>query len=254
MSKVQTVYRRQHAAYQVPIEELDVIVIDDSKSMQTIVRSMLIAMRVYRVRVFDTADEALQSMLTEPPHIILTDWKMKPTNGYQLLRSIRQRQMAPLCYVPLMFITAHGTRALVERALRSGAHHLLVKPLSPAALLDRLLWVTRDPRPMVLNGADHYQIEGMEKTMDGHREKWDSLSRARIHHEKTNRATTELQGLVDRIFSHDGSDDDDDIVDFRETTKLIDKLGNADSIPGQKGRPVSHRSGASGFAEVIRRF
>ena len=253
MSNVQTIYRRQHAAYQVPIEELDVIVIDDSKSMQTIVRSMLIAMRVHRVRVFDTADEALQSMLTEPPHIILTDWKMKPTNGYQLLRSIRQRQMAPLCYVPLMFITAHGTRALVERALRSGAHHLLVKPLSPAALFDRLLWVTRDPRPMVLNGRITIKSKEWKKP-------WMGIARNgipyRVH------ASTMKRQTVPRLNFRDSS------IESSATTARMMTMSSTFGKPrnsstswaapnpyrGKKGRPGGHRAGAGGFAEVIRRI
>ncbi|MDJ0932887.1 response regulator [Breoghania sp.] len=104
---------RHSAAYQVPLESLDVVVVEDSKQMQTIIRSVLGAMRVQRVRTFDSAEKALQAMLSEPPHLIIIDWRMEPITGYQFLRSIRHRQMAPLCFVPVLMITAHGIRSLV---------------------------------------------------------------------------------------------------------------------------------------------
>ena len=41
-----------HATYAVPNEQLDVVVIDDSKTMQGILRSMLNAMKVRRLRLW----------------------------------------------------------------------------------------------------------------------------------------------------------------------------------------------------------
>ena len=141
-----------HTAYGIDMEMLDVIVVEDSKPMQTILRSMLSTLRVARIRMFDDAMEALQAMLSEPPHVIISDWHMEPTSGYQLLRMIRHRQMEPLCFVPLVFVTAHGTRAVAEKAFRGGAHYLLVKPMSPNTLHQRLMCLARDSRRFVRRG------------------------------------------------------------------------------------------------------
>ena len=180
---------RHSTAYNVPLESLDVVVVEDSKQMQTIIRSVLGAMRVQRVRTFDSAEKALQAMLSEPPHLIITDWKMEPVTGYQLLRSIRHRKMAPLCFVPVLMVTAHGTRSLVEKALMVGAHHVLVKPLAPAALHQRMEWIVRDPRKFVLEpGKDFFVIEGVAQALAVQSERRQALDQARLHHARNNGA------------------------------------------------------------------
>ncbi len=174
---------RHNAAYKVPLDALDIVVVEDSKQMQTILRSILVAMRVARVRTFDSAEKALQAMLTEPPHLIITDWRMEPVTGYQLLRSIRHRQMAPLCFVPVLMITAHTTRPLVEKALTAGAHHVLAKPLAPTALHQRIEWIARDERKFCLDpGQDFFVIDGVAAALAVQSERRQALDNARLHH------------------------------------------------------------------------
>ncbi|WP_346906276.1 response regulator [uncultured Roseibium sp.] len=192
---------KHHAAYGLGLEDLDVVIVEDSKPMQTLIRSILISFKVARVRVFDSADDALEAMLSEPPNVILADWRMTPTSGYQLLRLIRHRHMEPLCYVPLLFITAHGTRALVDKGLRAGAHHLLVKPLSPSTLCSRLKWLLTDERPMILENSGFYNIEGIHKTLDVQAEKIRSLENARSYHEQATKRLAAVQSAVEKEFA-----------------------------------------------------
>jgi len=182
------------------MEMLDIIVVEDSKPMQTIIRSILAALNIGRIRMFDQADEALQSMLSEPPNLIITDYRMSPMNGYQLLRSIRNRNMAPLCYVPVIFITAHGTRTVVEKAYRGGAHTVLVKPISPKVLQNRLDWITRDARPFGTDETGHCVVRGVENLLNDHKERFTAISQAREYHTLMTRQVTEMQEQVDKIF------------------------------------------------------
>ena len=198
---------KHHAAYGLGLEDLDAVVVEDSKPMQTILRSILLSFKVARVRVFDSVDEALQSMLAEPPNVILTDWRMAPTSGYQLLRLVRHRHMEPLCYVPILFITAHGTRPLVDKALRAGAHHILVKPVAPATLHDRLRWLVNDERPMVLEQSGFYNIYGIHKALDKQAEKIQNLENARAYHEQAIKRLAEVQGTVDKVFNKPAEDE-----------------------------------------------
>ena len=192
---------KHHAAYGLGLEDLDVVIVEDSKPMQTLIRSILISFKVARVRVFDSADEALEAMLSEPPNVILADWRMAPTSGYQLLRMIRHRHMEPLCYVPLIFITAHGTRALVDKGLRAGAHHLLVKPLSPSTLHSRLAWLVTDDRPMILENSGFINIEGIHQSLDQQTEKLKTLEGARLYHEQATKRLAAVQNAVEQEFS-----------------------------------------------------
>lgn len=152
-----------HRAYGVAIESLDVAVVEDSRPMQTLLRSMLAAQHVGRIRVFDGAEQAFQQMLHEPPHLLIADWKMKPVSGYQLLRAIRHKDIAPLCTVPVIMISGHATRGLVEQAFVAGAHSFLVKPIAPAVLYRAIMRVLADRRS--------FQLEGDALVIDGVTEK-----------------------------------------------------------------------------------
>lgn len=191
---------KNHAAYGLEMEDLDVVVVEDSKPMQTIIRSILLSFKVARVRAFDSVDEALQSMLAEPPNVILTDWRMEPASGYQLLRLVRHKHMDPLCFVPILFLTAHGTRALVDRALRAGAHHLLVKPVAPSTLYSRLRWLLTDDRSLVLESTGFYNILGVDQLLDAAAEKIQTLENARTYHQQAIQRLAAVQDIVDKEF------------------------------------------------------
>ncbi|MBA5776935.1 response regulator [Stappia sp. F7233] len=162
----------KHYAFGRVIEDLDIAVVDDSKPMQAILRSTLLSFRVRRVRTFDGVEEAIEAMRIDPPNLILTDWHMKPVSGYQLLCRLRHRKMAPLCYLPILFVTAHGTRTLVDKVLRAGAQNVLVKPISPSILFDRLQWTLRDGRDLELGPGERFRIAGVAERLDEKARKW----------------------------------------------------------------------------------
>jgi two-component system, OmpR family, phosphate regulon response regulator PhoB len=191
---------KHHAAFGLEMEDIDAVVVEDSKPMQTILRSILLSFKVARVRVFDSVDDALESCLAEPPNVILTDWRMEPTSGFQFLRLVRHRHMEPLCYVPILFVTAHGTRPLVDKALRAGAHHVLVKPVSPSTLHKRLSWIMNDDRPMILEHSGFYNIFGIHKTMDEQAEKMQSAAGARLHHKIASEKRAKVEEAVEEAF------------------------------------------------------
>jgi len=167
---------RINRAQGIALEDLDVVVVDDSKPMQTIVRSMLNAARVHRVRTFDTAGDAYRAMLVEPPHLLITDWNLPDTDGLALVRSMRDPRSGPLNTVPAIMITGHATRRLVEKAIASGVHYVLAKPLSPSSVLKRITAALGDDRRFVLDRSrGHYVLQGADELLAGQRERWREL-------------------------------------------------------------------------------
>ncbi|MEP4433397.1 MAG: response regulator, partial [Hyphomicrobiales bacterium] len=95
-----------HTAYGLPLEELDIVAIDDSKAMQGIYRSIFSSFRTKRARVYGDPERAMNAMLLEPPNVLLLDWRMESTSGAKLLRTLRLKQMYPLCFLPVIVISA----------------------------------------------------------------------------------------------------------------------------------------------------
>ena len=152
-------------AYGLSVEDLNVVVVEDSRPMQEVLRSILSALRVDRYRVFSNADEALKSMSMDPPNMIMSDWRMQPLSGYNMLKIIRHKSMSPLCFVPVLMLTGYATHTVVDKAFRAGAHQFLVKPISPTAVLQRIEMILQDDRRFRLE-KDHYVIDGVDEELD----------------------------------------------------------------------------------------
>ncbi len=147
------------------VAALDVVIVEDNRAAQSLIRPMLTAMRVRRVRSYDRPEIALKSMISEPPSVVLSDWDVKPAMAERFLRLLRQRSFDPICFVPVLAVTSVPTMRFVDRAMSAGANNILVKPLSPAALQHRLVSAVRDERGYELNG-DQFVVSGMQQLLD----------------------------------------------------------------------------------------
>ena len=164
---------RTNRARGVDVADLDVVVVEPSKPVQGIVRSILFAARVARVRVFDDPEEAYRAMLVEPPHLVIVANELSGIDGMTLVRTLRDPRSGPLVAVPAILTTANPTRGLVERAIAVGVHYVLAKPLSPANVMNRIEAVIRDERVFVLEKRLGYHVlQDHDELLAGQRERW----------------------------------------------------------------------------------
>jgi hypothetical protein len=63
-----------------------------------------------------------------------------------------------------MIMSTRAKPAMVEEALRAGAHQVLVLPTTASTLYRRLDWLIHDDRPFELKG-EHYVVAGMEERL-----------------------------------------------------------------------------------------
>jgi two-component system phosphate regulon response regulator PhoB len=155
----------QHACFALPPSALDIVVIEDSKPMQGILRTVFHALHVRRIRFYDDFKIAVEAMVREAPNLIILDWRIGRTTGYRFLRTLRKRTMGSLGVVPVLVITAHATATMLDRAMSAGAHAVLVKPLSPNLIYKRIEWLVGDRRRMVDGPNGSVVIEGMADTL-----------------------------------------------------------------------------------------
>lgn len=167
---------RQNRAEGRDVRDLDVVFVDDSRQDQAIIRSILSGARVGRVRGFSSARDAHHAMLVEPPDVVVTDFDMPQADGLTLVRSMRDSRSGPLNTVPVILVASAPTRAMIERAITLGVHHVVAKPLSPAALIRRLEAVTHDRRAFVFDETlGHFVLEDHDRLLAGQRQRWQDL-------------------------------------------------------------------------------
>jgi len=81
----------------------------------------------------DEGREALAKALGRRYAILIMDTRLPGLDGYQLTRLLRRDPMTQA--LPIVVVTGEGTASATERARKCGANTVLVKPVTPDALL-----------------------------------------------------------------------------------------------------------------------
>ncbi|KAB2965107.1 response regulator [Zoogloea sp.] len=122
------------------LQGIRVLVVDDNEVSREILAEML---RFFQLDVAVASNGAsamgmLQTGDGPPFDIVLMDWRMPPMNGDEVIRRIH----ANPAIVPkprVIMVTAYGREDVLRAAAQAGAGGILIKPVSPSALLDTLL-------------------------------------------------------------------------------------------------------------------
>ena len=109
--------------------QLTIMVVDDNRFMQRVIRSILASMGVKHVHTMNDAGEALTALSEWHPDVVITDWEMGAMSGGELARAIRALE-GPVRFVPIFALTAHADADLVGRARDAGVDYTLAKPVS----------------------------------------------------------------------------------------------------------------------------
>jgi len=107
----------------------DVLIVDDDPDMVTIIRIMLDDAG-YQVRSARNGKEALESVATKMPAVVLLDILMPVMDGWQCARELRARYGRR---VPIVVVTAAEHAG--ARAEQVGCDDVLAKPSEMAELL-----------------------------------------------------------------------------------------------------------------------
>ncbi len=73
---------------------------------------------------------ALERFLEEPTDVVVTDLRMKGSDGLDLLTGIKQAEPS----TPVIIMTAFGEVETAVEAMRRGAYHFVAKPFAPETL------------------------------------------------------------------------------------------------------------------------
>lgn len=122
-----------HQSSQPPLQVL--IVDDDSISVQ-LLKLVVDRHWGHKAQASAMTDSrlALTWLTHNPCEILITDLLMPEISGLELLRHARSR--SPM--IQVIFISAEPSIDTVLKAAQDGASDFLVKPVEPAALVDRL--------------------------------------------------------------------------------------------------------------------
>ena len=134
-------------------EKLRVLAIDDNRFTLSVIKSLLDTMGVKTVFSMSKGTNALEIMKQWQPDVLIVDQVMQPISGLDLIREIRDCDSEKYRFVPIILITAHASKEVVQQArFWAGADAVLVKPLSARRLFNCIVALYESDRTFVRTG------------------------------------------------------------------------------------------------------
>jgi two-component system, chemotaxis family, chemotaxis protein CheY len=109
---------------------LSILVVDDPPITIRTTRDALRKLGYEDVDVASGGNTALEMMGTKSYDLVISDWKMEPMTGYDLLRHTR----TAIGQIPFILMVAQTRIEDVKAAKKAGASGMIVKPFNPATL------------------------------------------------------------------------------------------------------------------------
>jgi CheY-like chemotaxis protein len=134
-------------AYQ--FDNVRVLVVEDNQHMARLVRTLMVSIGLRNVEITKDGTEALESMQNSHFDLMITDLAMRPIDGLEMTKMIRTSADSPNPTIPIIMMTGHSERHLVEEARDVGTNEFLCKPLTAQNLYSRIVAVIERPRMFV---------------------------------------------------------------------------------------------------------
>jgi two-component system, chemotaxis family, chemotaxis protein CheY len=131
------------------LSSLRVLIVEDNSFTRKVNRGLLTHLGVKTIYEAVDGVAGLDAISKYAPDLVIVDWDLPLLTGSELVRMVRSPQTFALHDIPIIVLTCHGERWRVIEAQRCGAHEFLVKPASAQAVLDRIVSIFMNPRPMV---------------------------------------------------------------------------------------------------------
>ncbi|MBI1214230.1 MAG: response regulator [Alphaproteobacteria bacterium] len=130
-------------------KNITVLVVESTRAMFDLTRSVLQAFGVNQVYSAYSCDEGFEAFCRLNPDLVIIDWLQEPKNGLELTRSIRVDEKSPNPFTPIVLMTGYSQKRRVLMARDSGITEFLVKPFTAKALYQKIEQLIERPRHFV---------------------------------------------------------------------------------------------------------
>lgn len=113
---------------------MKILVVDDSKTMQRIIKNSLVRLGYNDILLANDGEEAFNIFEEEKIDLLITDWNMPVINGLELVKKVRSEND----FIPIIMVTTEGGKKEVITALKAGVNNYIVKPFTPQVLKEKL--------------------------------------------------------------------------------------------------------------------
>jgi CheY-like chemotaxis protein len=152
-------------------ENLKILVVEDNQHMRSLLRSLLNSIGIREIMEASNGASGMDALRERKCDLILSDLAMKPMDGLEFSRHIRTDATSPNPFVPIIMITGHTEKHLVEAARDAGITEFLAKPITSHSLFSRIAEIMERPRAFVRCDT-YFGPDRRRKMMDNYAGPW----------------------------------------------------------------------------------
>ena len=115
---------------------MNVLIVDDYKTMLRIIRNLLKQIDFENVEEASDGNEAFSKLQAGNFGLVISDWNMEPMTGLELLQQVRAD--AKLKSTPFIMVTAESKTENVIAAKQAGVSNYIVKPFNAETLRGKI--------------------------------------------------------------------------------------------------------------------
>lgn len=138
--------------FRINLERVIALVVDGDPVGADILRQVLAGFGVRKMMRANTAEEARQILQTNEINLVLCSDKLPDATGYEFVRWLRRSKIEGNAFTPVIMVSGHTRRSMVNQARDSGANFIVTKPISTKTLLERVIWTAKENRPFIEAG------------------------------------------------------------------------------------------------------
>ena len=141
------------------------LIADQSAFFSSLCNSILRGFGANKILEARDAAEAIDVLMQNKVDLLLCDAKLPPDGGLTLTHLIRCNKEVDFRAIPILIMTSDPRMAAIKKARDVGANMVIVKPMSPSRMFDRLAWIAHSSRNFIDSpgyyGPDRrFKIEG----------------------------------------------------------------------------------------------
>jgi CheY-like chemotaxis protein len=135
----------------IDLRKAHILLVEPNNQAMDVLTSIFLGFGATHCQKASSFDEAQQIVHASPLDLIACEATLQPDqpDGYEFARWLRRSGLEPNAFAPLILISSHTSSRNVSRARDCGAHFMISKPLAPATLLQRIVWIAQHNRTFV---------------------------------------------------------------------------------------------------------
>ena len=145
------------------MSEQQLLLVDDEPGIRESVQAYLEDNEGWTVTVASNADEALQTIESQVPDLIISDIMMPQVNGYEFLAKLKEDPRYRS--IPVVFLTARGMTSDRIQGYEAGCDAYLSKPFDPEELEAIVKNLLSKNRTSTGSGDNNAELEKIAKEL-----------------------------------------------------------------------------------------